>query len=89
MGREAGREPGLARSGYREAMHPAPRRPRGISKAVRLLHEAPSSPCATCGRVTKTTTDGFCADCWAHKDGRGQHPPVRPLPRLLRWLARR
>jgi hypothetical protein len=65
-------------------MHPSPRRPRLVSKAVRLLREAPTSPCASCGRETKTTSDGVCADCWARKDGRA-YGKVRPLPR---WLAR-
>jgi hypothetical protein len=68
-------------------MHPAPRRPRLVSKAVRLLREAPVSPCASCGRETKTTSDGVCADCWARKDGR--HRPGKPLPRWLAWLVGR
>jgi len=44
--------------------------PRRESRAAIALREAPTSPCPSCGRVTKTTTDGVCADCWAHKDGR-------------------
>jgi hypothetical protein len=50
-----------------------------VSKAVRLLREAPSSPCPNCGRLSKTTTDGVCADCWAHKDGR-RYGSVKPPP---------
>jgi hypothetical protein len=63
---------------------PAPRKPSLISKAVRLLREAPSSPCPDCGRVTKTTTDGVCADCWARKDGRHYGDTKAPP----RWAMR-
>jgi hypothetical protein len=50
------------------------------------------SPCPSCGRVTKTTTDGVCADCWAHKDGGSYERPKAPsrwAARLVRLLARR
>jgi len=63
---------------------PPPRKRGFVSKAVRLLREAPTSPCAACGRDTKTTSDGVCADCWAHKDG-GHYGSVPPPPR---WVAR-
>ena len=43
---------------------------RRTSKAARELRYAPESPCQHCGRVTKTTSDGVCADCWASKGGR-------------------
>jgi hypothetical protein len=55
------------------------RRQNLVSKAVSLLREAPSSPCPQCGRLSKTTTDGVCADCWAHKDGRS-YGSVKPPP---------
>ena len=29
------------------------------------------SECPHCGRVTKTTSDGVCAECWGSKGGRG------------------
>lgn len=67
-------------------------RPRRVSRAVLALHEAPSSPCPACGRVTKTTSDGVCADCWAHKDGGSYERPKAPsrwAARLVRLLARR
>jgi hypothetical protein len=66
------------------ALLPEPRRRGFISKAVRLLREAPSSPCADCGRVTKTTSDGVCAECWAHKDGRAYGRMAAPP----RWAVR-
>jgi hypothetical protein len=69
-------------------MQPLPRRPRKVSKAVRLLRDAPSSPCPHCGRVSKTTSDGFCADCWARKEGQ-RVARIRPVPRWLAWLVRR
>ena len=62
---------------------PAPWAPRRVSKAVRALAEAPSSPCPSCLRVTKTTSDGYCADCWARK--RGAAPAVAAPPR---WAIR-
>jgi hypothetical protein len=45
-------------------------RKRRISKAAEELRYAPRSPCHHCGRVTRTTSDGVCADCWASKGGR-------------------
>jgi hypothetical protein len=33
--------------------------------------------------MTKTTSDGVCADCWAHKDGGSYARPKRPS----RWSA--
>lgn len=45
-------------------------RNRRISKAAEELRYAPRSPCHHCGRVTKTTSDGVCAECWASKGGR-------------------
>jgi hypothetical protein len=68
--------------------------PRRISRAALALHEAASSPCPTCGRVTKTTSDGVCADCWAHKDGRRYGPVAASPPpawqvRLARLLTLR
>jgi ribosomal protein L37E len=45
-------------------------RKRGISKAAEELRYAPESPCPRCGRVTKTTSDGVCAECWGSKGGR-------------------
>jgi hypothetical protein len=70
--------------------------PRRISRAAFALRAAPTSPCAACGHVSKTTTDGFCADCWARKEGdpgRGLRRPPRWALRLadlltLRWLRR-
>jgi hypothetical protein len=44
-------------------------RPR-LSKAAGRLREAPESFCAQCRRVTKTTTDRVCAECWTSKGGR-------------------
>jgi hypothetical protein len=68
---------------------PAPWTPRRVSKAVRLLQEAPTSPCSSCGRVTKTTSDGFCADCWARKEGhlRGTAAPPGWALRVLDALT--
>jgi hypothetical protein len=63
---------------------PAPWTRNLVSKAVLLLREAPSSPCPHCGRVSKTTTDGVCADCWEHKDG-GRYGTLKPPPR---WALR-
>ncbi len=48
------------------------------------LEDAPSSACPSCGRVTKTTSDGICADCWAHKDGR----VYARMPAPPRWAMR-
>jgi hypothetical protein len=62
------------------------RRSRRVSRAVSLLGEAPSSRCPNCGRVTKTTSDGVCADCWSHKDGRLYGSP-KPPPRWALRLA--
>ena len=45
-------------------------RRRRISKAARELRYAPESPCHRCGRVTRTTSDGVCAECWGSKGGR-------------------
>jgi hypothetical protein len=66
------------------ALLPEPRRRSFVSKAVRLLREAPSSPCPGCGRVTKTTSDGICAECWVHKDGRAYGRIAAPP----RWAVR-
>jgi len=41
-----------------------------MSRAGDALREAPESECPHCGRVTKTTSDGICADCWGSKGGR-------------------
>ena len=68
-------------------MPPRPLVPRSrdfVSKAVRMLREAPESVCPSCGRMTRTTSDGVCADCWAHKDGR-RYGTAKAPPR---WLAR-
>jgi hypothetical protein len=62
-----------------------PRRRNLVSKAVRLLRDAPESPCPHCGRTTKTTSDGVCADCWERKDGRRYAPVAAPPPR---WAVR-
>ena len=45
-------------------------RRRRVSKAAEELRYAPESPCHHCGRVTKTTSDGVCAECWGSKGGR-------------------
>jgi hypothetical protein len=57
-----------------------------VSKAVRLLREAPASPCPHCLRVSKTTSDGFCADCWRRKNG-GRYAAQLPPPRWALRLA--
>jgi len=41
-----------------------------VSRAVASLRDAPASKCPHCGRMTKTTSDGICADCWGSKRGR-------------------
>ncbi|HSP71780.1 MAG TPA: hypothetical protein VLN26_05375 [Gaiellaceae bacterium] len=69
------------------------RRPPGefASKAVARLREAPESLCPHCGRVTRTTTDGICADCWGSKGGtmgRSPEPPGRFAALLLRLVSR-
>ncbi|HEY6016349.1 MAG TPA: hypothetical protein VIU44_00620 [Gaiellaceae bacterium] len=68
------------------------RRPSGefSSKAVARLREAPESPCPHCGRLTRTTTDGICADCWGSKGGTmgSSEPPGRVTGFLLRLLSR-
>ena len=46
-------------------------RRRRISRAAESLRDAPESACPHCGRVTKTTSDGVCAECWASKGDRG------------------
>ena len=53
-----------------------------MTKSTRSLRFAPVSPCPHCGRPTRTTSDGICADCWGSKGGRpllvrrgGQGPP--------------
>ncbi|MDQ3823994.1 MAG: hypothetical protein M3321_12225 [Actinomycetota bacterium] len=43
---------------------------RRTSRAAYKLRDAPTSECPHCGRVTRTTSDGVCADCWAGKGGR-------------------
>ena len=45
-------------------------RKRRISRAAQELREAPESECPHCGRVTRTTSDGVCAECWGGKGGR-------------------
>jgi hypothetical protein len=42
-----------------------------MSRAAIELAAAPTSPCPHCGRETKTTSDGICAECWGSKGG---HP---------------
>jgi hypothetical protein len=63
-----------------------------MSRAVRLLQDAPVTRCGACGRMTATTSDGACADCWARKlrpalpageSGPGGLPTVRSLLRSL------
>ena len=44
---------------------------RPASRAAWSLRDAPESECPHCGRVTKTTSDGVCAECWGSKGGRG------------------
>jgi hypothetical protein len=46
-----------------------PGRPGLASKSTVRLALAPSSPCPSCGRITKTV-QGVCADCWGSKGGR-------------------
>jgi hypothetical protein len=69
---------------------------RRISRAAYQLRHAPESLCPHCGRVTKTTSDGVCADCWGGKGGvmGWRHDPPREsffddvldvLGFLLRW----
>ena len=56
-------------------------------KAVRQLREAPESECPHCGRMTKTTSDGVCADCWGDKGGSMLLHPQQP-GRVGRFLLR-
>jgi hypothetical protein len=50
-----------------------------VSRAVEALHDAPESDCPHCGRLSKTTTDGICADCWGSKGGRPMHWQSQPF----------
>jgi hypothetical protein len=45
-------------------------RRRRFTRAADSLRNAPESECPHCGRVTRTTSDGVCAECWAGKGGR-------------------
>lgn len=46
-------------------------RRRRMSRAAYHLRDAPESECPHCARVTRTTSDGVCAQCWGGKGGRG------------------
>ena len=52
------------------------------SKAAARLQESPVSPCASCGRDTRTV-QGVCADCWAPKDGRVPLHATKPRTERL------
>ena len=53
----------------------------GPSRAADELRRAPASPCAACGRETKTV-EGVCAECWEPKrpGARGLSPEARRTP---------
>jgi hypothetical protein len=60
------------------------RRENAVSRATDALHDAPESECPHCGRLSKTTSDGICADCWGSKGGR---PMLwKPEPTRLAFL---
>jgi hypothetical protein len=42
-----------------------------MGRATEEPARASISACPHCGRETKTTSDGICADCWGSKGG---HP---------------
>ena len=59
---------------------------RNRSRAAIELAGAPVSPCAHCGRDTRTV-EGVCADCWVAKEPgawEAMRRPARTEP-LLDW----
>jgi hypothetical protein len=63
-------------------------RRRRVGRAVLALQDAPESACPHCGRVTKTTSDGVCADCWGSKGGSMLARPPQQPGRATRFLLR-
>jgi hypothetical protein len=68
-------------------------RTRGQSRSARELAEADSSVCPHCGALSKTVSDGICADCWGVKDPENALD-FRPAPKTeplfdwnLDWLG--
>jgi hypothetical protein len=50
-----------------------------MSRAAAALRDAQTSECPHCKRMTKTTSDGICADCWGSKGGRPMQWQPQPF----------